>query len=470
MPFTLNLPCRAATALLVAAGNIVSADVIHVPGDFPTIQVAINLAVADDEIVVAPGTYFEDIDFLGKRLTLRSTGGAAVTTVNAIGRFEPVITILGSSADGSVIEGFTLTNGQATDPTPGERGGGIYIDSANVTVRDSVITGNLATAGGAVYANASNLTIEGTIIEANEATGDGGGLYLNNSNLSASNIVFASNASGGRGGAAFLIGGSSSIGNCEFIGNTAWERGGAINSTTGHQLLAFNSTFHGNAAGDADTQGRGGAIYHISTTDAIINNSLFIENTATAFGGALYAAEGILVRNSTFVDNLTDTGVNGLAAAFSTRLRNCIAWDNGPDPIPTSGNISTYSIIQGGFPGVGNLGDDSADEPIFVNRAGGDFRLAVGSPGIDAGNSISMPVEISTDFNGDDRVINALESGATGVPVFGYYIDMGAFEFQVDPVASCPGDIADDFGTLVTDGQVSFGDFLALLGLIGPCP
>ncbi len=34
----------------------------------------------------------------------------------------------------------------------------------------------------------------------------------------------------------------------------------------------------------------------------------------------------------------------------------------------------------------------------------------------------------------------------------------------------CPGDIADDFGTLGADGLVSFGDFLALLGLIGPCP
>ncbi len=34
---------------------------------------------------------------------------------------------------------------------------------------------------------------------------------------------------------------------------------------------------------------------------------------------------------------------------------------------------------------------------------------------------------------------------------------------------ACPGDIADDFGTLGSDGMVSFGDFLALLGLIGPC-
>jgi len=37
-------------------------------------------------------------------------------------------------------------------------------------------------------------------------------------------------------------------------------------------------------------------------------------------------------------------------------------------------------------------------------------------------------------------------------------------------IASCPGDIADDFGTAGGDGMVSFGDFLALLGLVGPCP
>ncbi len=36
--------------------------------------------------------------------------------------------------------------------------------------------------------------------------------------------------------------------------------------------------------------------------------------------------------------------------------------------------------------------------------------------------------------------------------------------------AACIGDIADDFGTLGADGMVSFGDFLALLGLVGPCP
>ncbi len=444
--------------------SVVNADVLNVPADFPTIQIAINLASAGDEIVVAPGTYFEDIDFLGKRLTLRSSGGAAVTTIDAIGRFEPVITILGSSADGSVIEGFTLTRGQATDPAPGERGGGIYIDSANVTVRDSVLIDNFATSGGALYANASELTIEGTIFEANESTSSGGGLYLNNTNVTITDTVFASNASGNRGGAAFLIGGSSSIGNCEFIGNTALDRGGAINSTSGQQMLAFNSTFHGNTVGDADNEGRGGAIYHISTTDAVINNSLFTENSATAFGGALYAAEDILVRNSTFVGNTTGN-VNGLVGAFEARLRNCIAWDNGPTPMPSSGNVATHSIIEGGFAGAGNLGADSSDEPIFVNRAGGDYRLAEGSPGIDAADSTAWPANLDTDFNGNPRVVNALDSGAPGVPVFGYYIDMGAFEFQ--PEASGPTCFGDANG----DGIIDLADLNAVLSAFGTvCP
>ncbi len=44
-----------------------------------------------------------------------------------------------------------------------------------------------------------------------------------------------------------------------------------------------------------------------------------------------------------------------------------------------------------------------------------------------------------------------------------------AYTFEL-PAAPCYGDIADDFGTLGSDGMVSFGDFLAMLGLVGPCP
>ena len=59
------------------------------PGDgsvgdpYCSIQTAIDNAVDTDEIVVAPGTYFETIDLLGKAIIVRSTGGADVTVIDA---------------------------------------------------------------------------------------------------------------------------------------------------------------------------------------------------------------------------------------------------------------------------------------------------------------------------------------------------------------------------------------------------
>ena len=67
------------TFLGIAAGLVLvgecSAAIINVPGDFGTIQAAIADpgTVAGDEVVVAPGTYFETINFLGKAITVRST-------------------------------------------------------------------------------------------------------------------------------------------------------------------------------------------------------------------------------------------------------------------------------------------------------------------------------------------------------------------------------------------------------------
>jgi enterochelin esterase-like enzyme len=61
--------------------------------------------------------------------------------------------------------------------------------------------------------------------------------------------------------------------------------------------------------------------------------------------------------------------------------------------------------------------------------------------------------------------------GADGQVSFGDFLALlGLIGPCPGGTPGCTGDIADDFGTLGADGQVSFGDFLALLGLIGPCP
>ncbi len=63
-----------------------------------------------------------------------------------------------------------------------------------------------------------------------------------------------------------------------------------------------------------------------------------------------------------------------------------------------------------------------------------------------------------------------------GTPTPDGQVSFGDFLALLGLVGPCPGatpgctgDIADDFGTLAPDGQISFGDFLALLGLVGPC-
>lgn len=106
------------------------------------IQAAINAANDTDEIVVAPGVYNEVIDFLGKAVTLRSSGGAGVTTIDG-GGAGSVVTCAGGEGPDTILEGFTITGGTGTDLGAGLAvGGGMFIQAANPTVIDCAFIGN----------------------------------------------------------------------------------------------------------------------------------------------------------------------------------------------------------------------------------------------------------------------------------------------------------------------------------------
>src|SRR5207249_11972489 len=61
-----------------------------VPAGQPTIQAAINAASNGDTVLVAPGTYHENINFMGKGITVTSSGGPSVTTIDG-GRVGTVV-------------------------------------------------------------------------------------------------------------------------------------------------------------------------------------------------------------------------------------------------------------------------------------------------------------------------------------------------------------------------------------------
>jgi hypothetical protein len=98
----------------------------------------------------------------------------------------------------------------------------------------------------------------------------------------------------------------------------------------------------------------------------------------------------------------------------------------------------TYSDVWGGYPGAGNMNAD----PEFVDAAGGNCRLGVFSPCVDAGNNAAVPPGVTTDLDGNPRFVDeprVPDSGAGTPPI----VDMGAYERQLEPVTiTVPGDFA----------------------------
>ena len=254
---------------------------------------------------------------------------------------------------------FTLNNSNFTNNygEPGIRAGAIFIERINTTVNNSIFNNNTATSnydsdneykysdGGSIYASITNLTVNNTNFTNHEGTVNGAGIYLYGSNLTVDNSKFENisstyggaiygndfssmsinnskfrNTSVGTTGGSILSYGPLNVNNSEFRDNCA-EYSGAIHShgeTTIDNSIFNNCTArsNGGAVSALDAQltinhtnftnnnetGVGAAIY--TEVNTYIDNSLFINNTATRDGGAIEALKGSLtVNNSKFINN-----------------------------------------------------------------------------------------------------------------------------------------------------------------------
>jgi hypothetical protein len=181
--------------------SISSADTLAVPGQFPTIQAAIDAAVSGDMILVSAGTYPETLNTRRKKLDLVSVSGSSATIIDGQRR-SSVIEFNG----GGSIRGFTITNGLA------EGGGGVRIFDISVPtiVEGNIIKNNQAGLfvdsgrGGGIFAyNTINLSITNNTIRENVSLGDGGGVTLDGYQACrlAGNYILANYAYLGGGGA-----------------------------------------------------------------------------------------------------------------------------------------------------------------------------------------------------------------------------------------------------------------------------
>jgi hypothetical protein len=108
-------------------------DTLYVPEDYATIQEAIDSAKWDATILVAPGTYVENLDFLGKRLILKSVDGRLSTTIQAADQSKPVVNMRNQEPKGTVLSGFTIT---------GSHNSGIQVFQGSPAILDNVIRHN----------------------------------------------------------------------------------------------------------------------------------------------------------------------------------------------------------------------------------------------------------------------------------------------------------------------------------------
>jgi len=135
-----------------------------------------------------------------------------------------------------------------------------------------------------------------------------------------------------------------------------------------------------------------------------LTNCTFWRNWAGNQGGGMWNLESSpTVTNCTFWGNIAEGTGGGIYLANSSPvLTNCILWGDTPDEIvklPGSFPAVTYSDVEGGYAGMGNLDLD----PLFVDAANGDLHLGTGSPCIDEGNN-AAPSLPAYDFEGDPRI------------------------------------------------------------------
>ncbi|MCP9767143.1 hypothetical protein EGI22_04420 [Lacihabitans sp. LS3-19] len=198
--------------------------------------------------------------------------------------------------------------------------------------------------------------------------------------------------------------------NCSFENNSA-ASGGGVYLANASASKFFNCTIRNNVA-----SGNGGGVAGSQNTSSF-TNCLFVNNLAFTNGGAIYNSNsGMVFQSCTIIKNIASAG-NALFAvgAFPT-VTNSILWNfasNSSTLIsPTTGINITYSIVENGYAGVGNLDQN----PLFIN-ANTDFGLQSASPARDATLTNTFPAGILTDLAGNPRISNCT-------------LDMGANEFQ----------------------------------------
>lgn len=363
--------------IVIIMGALCSGATLHVPGDYPTIQEALDAASTGDTVLVASGTYREPLLWPDlETLTLEGETQAAEVLVRGTNTAR-ALTRVGDEFISMTISELTFADGKPISGT----GGGLHIVNADLLMQRCIIRDNLSEheGGGAYFANC-HVAIEGCRFQANQTgvqsywTGDGLAAYFTNCTGSVANSVIRDHTNWYMNGAGFCANG-----NVDFTHNL-FERnvqegsdyiGGAL-SISGPCLIKDN-VFRNNG-------GIGAAIGVTGEQAVEIINNLFVDNTSAFFragtieiwSGSVYAAFNTLVN----CEPVAIANYYAILTAHNNIIVNSECGLFHPDP--SISTISDYNLLWNQYD-YGNVEPGSHDlhvEPNFVAADDADFLLS----------------------------------------------------------------------------------------------
>ncbi len=380
---------------LLCYGRLVQAATLNVPGSYPTIQAGIDTAVDGDVVLVDDGIYTETINFNGKAVTVQSVNGPQNTIIDG-NRNGSVVTFASGEGSGSVLDGFSITNGSGTvdesNTIPRTYGSGIYCNASSPTISNCIISGNSTSApfgwgggGGIFCGNFSSPTITNCNINSNKVAW-GGGIYCEQSSSPIiTNCTISDNTVQYYGGGIYCDASSPMIRNCTISNNLAtdtWSEGGGI-WCTASSLTITNCTISSNSATGENS--RGGGIRCSSSSSPTIMGCIITKNSAHDGGGISCSYSSPTVVNSTICGNSATSHGGGIHCWKSLpRITNC----------NVIGNSATGTYGRGG----GLYCDDSS--PTITNCTISDNTANNAGAGISCIDS-SSPVVINSILWGD---------------------------------------------------------------------
>ena len=299
------------------------AKIIHVPADSSTIQGGINGAVNGDTVLVAPDIYYEHINFYGKAILVTSEAGAESTIIDKLYDNLSLVTFSSGEDTNSVLDGFTIRNGNeckagiecngaspliknniVSNHSITTTGGGIYCENSNAVIRHNVISGN--TSAGGIYCKNSDVIITNNIISDNTSSWDGGGIYCEDSDASITDNSISGNTSYDGGGIYCSNWSNVIIADDSIFNNHATFGGGGVYCEMSFATITGNTIFNNHSGGTGSHSGGG---ISVSGYFCLITDNDISSNSTEGRGGGIYcSASGSIVGNSITLNTSSDGG------------------------------------------------------------------------------------------------------------------------------------------------------------------